>query len=174
MPGDTGMSGIVIMYLSHMQIQSDSLVIYWNDQGGRTQHDFSLAWLEAAWYSSGSGHGTTQTNRTDTVKELPGYSVQNCPSVNFLFWGGAVGRWGIVYDIVWMGYPRRTPWTVLRTPVCLRILSMSFISVSIVSVCCYSSVSISVDTTSIRTDLYFLCKRGLEDMSFSYFLFKKG
>ncbi len=28
-------------------------------QGGRAQHDFSLAWLEAAWYSSGSGHGPT-------------------------------------------------------------------------------------------------------------------
>ncbi len=29
-------------------------------QGGRAQHDFSLAWLEATWYSSGSGHGTTR------------------------------------------------------------------------------------------------------------------
>jgi hypothetical protein len=29
-------------------------------QGSRAQHDFSLAWLEAAWYSSESGHNTTQ------------------------------------------------------------------------------------------------------------------
>ncbi len=29
------------------------------DQGGRARTDFSLAWLEAAWYSSGSGHGPT-------------------------------------------------------------------------------------------------------------------
>ena len=46
-----------------------------------------------------------------------------------------------------MGYSRRTPWTVLRTPVCLRIVPTSFISVSIFSVCCYSSVSISVVST---------------------------
>jgi hypothetical protein len=26
-----------------------------------------------------------ETSRTDTVKELPGYSVQNCPSGNLLF-----------------------------------------------------------------------------------------
>ncbi len=83
-----------------------------------------------------------ETSRNDTVKELPGYSVQNCPSGSFLFWGGAGG--GIVYYFVWMGYPSRTPWIVLRTPVCLRILSTSFISVSIFCVCCYSSVSISV------------------------------
>jgi hypothetical protein len=29
------------------------------NQGGRARTDFSLAWLEAAWYSSGSGHGPT-------------------------------------------------------------------------------------------------------------------
>jgi hypothetical protein len=29
------------------------------DQGGRAQHDFSLAWLEAAWYFNEGGHGTT-------------------------------------------------------------------------------------------------------------------
>jgi hypothetical protein len=28
-------------------------------QGGWARADFSLAWLEAAWYSSGSGHGPT-------------------------------------------------------------------------------------------------------------------
>jgi hypothetical protein len=37
---------------------------------------------------------------TDTVKELPGYTVQNCPSGSFLSSGGPVGREGIVYDIV--------------------------------------------------------------------------
>jgi hypothetical protein len=29
------------------------------NQGGRARTDFSLAWLEAAWHSSGSGHGPT-------------------------------------------------------------------------------------------------------------------
>ncbi len=46
---------------------------------------------------------------TDTVEELPGYPVQNSPSGSFLFWGGSVGRGGLVYDIVRMGWPRRTP-----------------------------------------------------------------
>jgi hypothetical protein len=46
-----------------------------------------------------------------------------------------------------MGCPRRTPWTVLRTPVCCCLLSTSFTSVSIFSVCCNSSVSISVPGT---------------------------
>ncbi len=55
---------------------------------------------------------------TDTVEELPGYPVQNSPSGGFLFWGGPVGRGGIVYDIVWRRCPRRTPWMMLRTPVC--------------------------------------------------------
>ncbi len=32
-----------------------------SDPWGRAQHDFSLAWLEATWYSSGSGHGTTDS-----------------------------------------------------------------------------------------------------------------
>ncbi len=49
----------------------------------------------------------TKTPAPDTVKELPGYPVQNSPSGNYS-WGGAVGRGGRVYDIVWMGYPRRT------------------------------------------------------------------
>ncbi len=55
---------------------------------------------------------------TDTVEELPGYHVQNSPSGSFLFWGGPVGRCGIVYDIVWRRWPRRKPWLMLRTPVC--------------------------------------------------------
>ncbi len=59
-----------------------------------------------------------ETSRTDTVKELLGSPVQNCPSGSFLFWRGPVGRGRIVYDIVWMGRPRRKPWTILRTPVC--------------------------------------------------------
>ncbi len=80
------------------------------------------------------------------VKELSGYPVQNCPSGISLFWGGPVGRGGIVYDTVWMGCPRRTPWIMLRRPVCFRILSSPLTSVSIFSVCCYSIVSISLDT----------------------------
>jgi hypothetical protein len=48
---------------------------------------------------------------TDTVEELPGYPVQNSPSVSFLFLGGSVGRDELVYDIVRRGCPRRTPWT---------------------------------------------------------------
>ncbi len=55
---------------------------------------------------------------TDTVKELPGYPVQNSPSWSFLLWGGALGSDGVVYDIVWRRCPRRTPWMMLRTPVC--------------------------------------------------------
>jgi hypothetical protein len=34
---------------------------------GVTQHDFSLAWLEAASYCSGSGHGTT---RNEPVQKM--------------------------------------------------------------------------------------------------------
>jgi hypothetical protein len=38
---------------------------------------------------------------TDTVKEMLGYPVQNCLSAwEFPFLRGAVGREGIVYDIV--------------------------------------------------------------------------
>ncbi len=55
---------------------------------------------------------------TDTVTELPGYPVQNSPSGSFLLWGGALGSEGVVYDIVWRRCPRRTPWMMLRTPVC--------------------------------------------------------
>jgi hypothetical protein len=43
--------------------------------------------------------------------------------------GGPVGRGGIAYDIVRMGYPGRTPWTVLRTPVCsypIDVFHLSF------------------------------------------------
>ncbi len=48
---------------------------------------------------------------TDTVEELPGYPLQNSSSGSFLFWGGSVGRGGLVYDIGRRGCPRRTPWT---------------------------------------------------------------
>jgi hypothetical protein len=81
---------------------------------------------------------------TDTVKELAGYPVQNCPSGSFLFWGEHVGRGGgIVNDIVWMGCPRRRPWTMLRTPVRICILLTSFTSVSLFFDWCYSSVYLS-------------------------------
>jgi hypothetical protein len=52
-----------------------------------------------------------ETSRTDTVKELPGFSVQNCPYGSFLFLffdGGTAGSGGIIYDIVRKGCPRRT------------------------------------------------------------------
>jgi hypothetical protein len=58
----------------------------------------------------------TKTPASNTVKQLPRYPVENSPSGNYS-WGGAVGRVEIVYDIVWMGCRRRTPWTELRTPV---------------------------------------------------------
>ncbi len=35
--------------------------------GGRTRHDFSLAWLEVVWHCSGSGHGTT---RNEPVQKM--------------------------------------------------------------------------------------------------------
>ncbi len=79
----------------------------------------------------------------------PGYPVQNCPSGSFLSWGGPVGRGGIVYDIVWRGCPRRALWMMLCSPVCFRILSSFFTSVSIFSVCCYCIYSISVITTML-------------------------
>ncbi len=84
---------------------------------------------------------------TDTVKELPGYPVQNSPSGCLPFWGGPVGSGGILYYIVCMGCARRKPWIRLRIPVCFRILSSSLSWVSILSVCCYSIVSISVVIT---------------------------
>ncbi len=41
---------------------------------------------------------------TDTVEKLPSYPVQNSPSGSFLFWGGSVGRGGLVYSmILWEG-----------------------------------------------------------------------
>ncbi len=102
-------------------------------KGGRTQHDFSLALLEAAWYCSGSGHGTTRNEPvqkmlcklcinlyitqvlnsrvllmySDTVKELTGYPVQKCPSGSFLSWGGPAGRgWKSIWYCV-NGIPQK-------------------------------------------------------------------
>jgi hypothetical protein len=67
---------------------------------------------------------------TGTVKEVPGYSVQNSPSGSFLYWGGSVGRGGIVYDIFEWDAQKKTMENV-RTPVCFRILMSSLTSVSI-------------------------------------------
>jgi hypothetical protein len=70
----------------------------------------------------------TKTPASNTGKELPGYPVQNSPSGNYS-WEGDVGRVEIVYDIVWMGCLRRTPWTELRTPVCsypIDVFHLSF------------------------------------------------
>ncbi len=46
--------------------------------------------------------------------------------------------------------PQKETLKNVRTPVCFRILSSSLTSVSIFSVCCYSSVSISVVFTSLH------------------------
>ncbi len=45
------------------------------------------------------------------------------PSGSFHFWGGWGGAVLIVYNNVWMGYPRRTLWTILQTPIVLCTLS---------------------------------------------------
>ncbi len=97
----------------------------------------------------------TKTPASDTVKELPGYPVQNSPSGNYS-WGGAVRRGGRVYDIVWMGYPRRTPWTVLRTPVAFvsyRCLSSQFqfslSGVTLVYLSQWSALSAGANTATL-------------------------
>ncbi len=69
----------------------------------------------------------TKTPASNTVKEVPGYPVQNSPSGNY-FWGGPAGRGGIVYDIVWRRCPRRTPWMMLPTPVCSYPIIVSHLS----------------------------------------------
>ncbi len=77
---------------------------------------------------------------TDTVKELPGYPVQNSPSGSFLSCGGAWQQGG---NSIWYclnGMPQKEILDNVRTPVCFRILSSSLTSVSIFSVCCYSIV----------------------------------
>ncbi len=125
-------------------------------QGGWAQHDFSLAYLQAAWYFSEGGHGMTRNSRfkKGCVKwELLCYPSSEFKSAFNVYWHGrscrvilcrtvhlevsffegglsAGGGGGIVYDIVWKGCPRRTPWIMLRTPVCFRILSLSLTSVS--------------------------------------------
>jgi hypothetical protein len=65
--------------------------------------------------------------------------------------GGGGGGWkwrgGIWYYE--NGMPQKDALDNLRTPVCFRILSTSFTSVSIFSVWCYSSVSISMILTNV-------------------------
>jgi hypothetical protein len=101
----------------------------------------------------------TKTPASDTVKGLPGYTVQNRPSGSFLSWGGTVGRGGIVYDLVWMGCPRRTPWTELRTMlVSYRRLSPLFqFSLSAVTLVYLSQRSL----LSVRTFCFDKKVRGL-------------
>ncbi len=72
----------------------------------------------------------TKTPAYDTVKELPGYPVQNSPSGNFS-WGGAVGRVEIVYDILceWDASEGNPGQSCVH--LYARILSTSFTSVSI-------------------------------------------
>jgi hypothetical protein len=90
---------------------------------------------------------------TDTVKELPGYPVQNSPSWSFLFGGGSVGGGGgELYMIFFEWDAQKETLENVRTPVCFRILSSSLTSVSIFSVCCYSIVSISVGHTNTKLE----------------------
>ncbi len=153
MPDKLGDTGCTLVHCSvHISLWSQprgvglSTTLVWP---GWKQPDISVkvdtAWLETSRFKKCCVkfvllyHPKVLNSRvlliyTDTVKELPG----------FLFWGGPVGRFGIVYDNVWRGCPRRTTWMMLRTPVCFRILSSSLTSVSIFSVWCYSSVSILV------------------------------
>ncbi len=97
---------------------------------GRAQHDFSLAWLD----------------QPDIPVETRRWRLC-CTELSiweFLFWGGGCRQWG---NSIWYcvnGMPQKDTLEMLCTPVCFRILSMSFSSVSIFFVCCYSSVSISV------------------------------
>ncbi len=100
------------------------------NQGGRAQHDFSLAWLEAAWCFSVSGqarHKTRQFKKGFVECVLPYYpstefestfnvywigvgaSIQNCPSRSFLFERGfRLGANNVWYCV--NGIPhRRTP-----------------------------------------------------------------
>jgi hypothetical protein len=86
---------------------------------------------------------------TDTVKELPGYPVQNSPSGSFLLWGGALGSEGVVlYMILCEGDAPEGHLGWCCVHLYARILSLSLTSVSIFSVCCYSIVSISMVTHS--------------------------
>jgi hypothetical protein len=98
---------------------------------------------------------------TDTVKELPGYPVHNCPSGSFLFLRGDCRQGGNSIRYCVNGLPQKETLDKLRTPVCFRILSSSLSSVSMFSVCCYrySIVSISVGLPYTRG------KRGSFDQS---------
>ncbi len=137
-------------------------------QEGRAQHDFSLAWLEATWYSSGSGHGTTGNMPVQEwfckmcITILPQYWIweyfsciltrwRSCRVVLYRtvhlwdsFFEGGCRQWR---NSIWYcvnGMLQKGTLENVRTPLCFRILSTSFSSVSIFSVCCYSSVSISM------------------------------
>ncbi len=66
----------------------------------------------------------------------------------FPFLRGGCRQWG---NNIWYcvnGMPQKDTLENVRTPVCFRILSSSLTSVSIFSVWCYSSVSISVLTSA--------------------------
>ena len=85
----------------------------------------------------------TKTHVSETVKELPGYPVQNSPSGNY-FWGGPAGRGGIVYDIVWRRCPRRTPWMMLRTPVCSYPIIVTHLSFNFLCLLLLYSIYLNV------------------------------
>jgi hypothetical protein len=158
-----------------MQYERERPVIYstysrgGSAQGGRTRHDFSLAWLEAVWHCSGSGHGPTGNEPVQKMfcklcnTLLPYFPNTEFKSAFNVYWhsGGAAGLsctelsiwefpflrgvcWQGWTSILWEGdapegHPRQPAYTCM-----LCILSSSFTSVSIFSVSCYSIVSISV------------------------------
>ena len=71
-------------------------------------------------------------------------SIWEFPFLRGVCWQGWTSIWYCE-----KGMPQKDTLDNLRTPVCFRILSMSFTSVSIFSVWCYSSVSISMILTNV-------------------------
>jgi hypothetical protein len=71
-------------------------------------------------------------------------SIWEFPFLRGVCWQGWTSIWYCE-----KGMPQKDTLDNLRTPVCFRILSTSFTSVSIFSVWCYSSVSISMILTNV-------------------------
>ncbi len=76
-------------------------------------------------------------------------SIWEFPFLRGFCWQGWTSIWYCE-----KGMPQKDTLDNLRTPVCFRILSSSFTSVSIFSVSCYSIVSISVIQTVTRSKSY--------------------
>jgi hypothetical protein len=89
---------------------------------------------------------------TDMVKELPGYSCTELSLWEFPFFKGACRQGGNSMWYCLNGMLQKETLENVHKPVCFRILSSSLTSVSIFSVCCYSSVSISGIPPNIMVD----------------------